>query len=105
MRAGLLRHRIVIQGVTETRDAVGGVSRSWATDATRWGSIEPVRGRELLESDSVRGDVTHKIRFRYYSGLTPTNRLTHGGRTFEIVSVLNPGERDIMTEVLAKEEV
>ena len=49
--AGNLRHRVAVQTATETKDAEGGVVFSWATDNTRWASIEWESGEEGIDAD------------------------------------------------------
>lgn len=92
MEFGKLRHRLVIQRRVETRDAIGGISARWATLATRWGSVEPLTGRELTYAQQVEALVTHRIEMRYFPNLAPTYRLKYGDRVFQIESVVNPGE-------------
>jgi SPP1 family predicted phage head-tail adaptor len=104
MNAGQLRHRVAIQTKTETRSARGGVVESWATAATRWGSIEPLRMREVFEAQQVDARLSHRVILRHYAGLTTQHRLTHAGRTFHIHAVRNLDERDVLTEVLCMEQ-
>lgn len=104
MQAGKLRHRIAIQSATETRDAHGGITRTWATAATRWGSIEPLRMREIFEGQQVEPRLSHMITLRHYEGLDSSYRLLLGARIFNIHSVRNIDERDHKHEVLAMEQ-
>ena len=75
MRTGKLRHRFQIQAATETRAADGDVIRTWATAATRWGGIRPLRGVELFEAQQVQAREYFEVRLRYYDGLTTHHRL------------------------------
>ena len=79
MRAGNLRHRVQIQSVTQTRDAFGGHTNAWATDATVWGSVEPLEGKELTEAQAVNARATVRVRIRAYPGLTPKHRIVFTG--------------------------
>ena len=104
MRAGLLRHRLILQKRNEaTRDAYGDVTTSWETTETRWGSVQPLRGRELLEANKQDGRLTHKIITRYITTITPDMRFIFGSRTFNITSAVRVNERDIMMEIYAQE--
>lgn len=103
--AGRLRHRITIQSATEAQDAHGGTTRTWADVATVWGSIEPLRGREFMNAQQLQSEVTHRVQLRYYAGVTTAYRLRFGTRLFNIVSVLNPSERNIELEIMAVESV
>ena len=110
MQAGKLRHRIRIQQKTEARSTTGQVTNAgWALVAKRWGSITPLRGREFMEAQQISSDVTHRVRMRYYRGLTSDHRLKvildGTDRTFHISQVLNRDERDREHEIMAKEAV
>lgn len=97
-----MRHRVEIQTVVETRDAHGGVSRTWNTDAIRWASIEPLTGREYFQAAQINSAITHKVIMRDYA-LTPKQRLVYDSRTFEIQSVKNIVELGAQIEVLCTE--
>ena len=89
MEAGKLRNQIAIQAKTATTDSYGGPVESWSTFATVWASIEPLQGRELVNAQSVFAETTVKITMRYLSGVTTAHRITHGGKIYNIQSVLN----------------
>lgn len=103
MRTGLLRHRIEIQEQAQTRDAGNQVIRKWSTVFTRWGEILPLRGQERVEAEQVKSKTTVKIRLRYCAALTTQHRLKHGGKFYNIESVINVGEREIIHEINAVE--
>lgn len=106
MRAGRLRHRLVIKSLTETRDADGAISTVWTTTvATIWGRVEPLTGREFSEVAASGAETTHKIRIRHFAGLTRKHRLLFGSRVFAIESVMDVDERDREMIVMCKEEV
>ena len=109
MRAGSLRHPVTIQSATETRDAAGGVTKTWADVSDRWAEVKPISGREYLNADRVRADITHVIVIRNYSGLTSKHRIkfTDNGSTryFNIESVRDMEERDRMMQLFCKEDV
>ncbi len=105
MRAGPLRHRVQIQTVTETVDAIGGISPVWATTATLWAAVEPLRGDERATQQQIDAAVTHRVRMRHGTDISPKDRLVHLGRTFDIASVLNVGERDKQLEIMCSEQI
>ena len=105
MRAGALRHKIVIQEPTETQDSVGGPDATWSTFATVWASIEPLNGRELFAAQQINAEITARIRIRYLSGVIPKMRVSFGERIFEILSVINLEERNREMELMVKEDV
>lgn len=94
MQLGKLRHKIVIQQPTETRNISGYPSVAWSTYKTVWASIMPMQGRETTIADQTGGDITHEVHLHYESGYTPKMRVKWGSRYFEIRSVINLEERD-----------
>ncbi len=50
-------------------------------------------GREFWQAKQLNSEITGIMRVRYLSGILPTMRVTFGNRTFEVVSVTDPGER------------
>lgn len=103
MQIGKLRHRIVIEDLTEGRDAQGGIDRSYPTLTTVWGNVRPLRGRELFNAQQVKDQVTHEITIRFQSVVTAVMRLQHRSRTFNILSVVDVDERLRQTTILAEE--
>ena len=62
-----------------------------------------MNGRELLNAQQISAEITTRVRIRYNSSVTSEHRVVIGGRTLEIVSVINPAERDITQHLLCKE--
>lgn len=101
MRAGRLRHYITIQTVTITNDV-----ESWAdTHANVPASIEPLRGREFWESQTVSAETAYRVTIRYRSGVLPTMRVKWGTRIFRINAVLNIEERNRELHLMCVEVV
>jgi len=103
MRAGKLRHRIIIQMPTETRDSFGGVTVVWNTFAIVSGSVEPLRGQELWAAQAQQARVNTRIRIRYLAGITSKMRVLYGVRIYLIDSVIDPEERHIEMQLMAEE--
>ena len=109
MRAGTLRHTIAIQERTETSDGMGGSTEAW-TDVAGMGSVPaaiwPMRGVERLDAMKLEFKEPRKIRIRYRSGIDTANRIywSDKGKTFNIVSINNPDERNIYLEMICTEE-
>ena len=103
-RIGKWRHQIAIQSLARAaRTATGSEVESWGTDATRWGSVEPLAGKETISGEKVQGEATHKIVMRYYAGMKSEFRLVHNSRNFEITSIVNVMEKEKLHVILAKE--
>lgn len=109
MRAGNLRHRITFQTATETRDAQGGVTKTWADVVTVWADIMPINAREYMKADQVRADITHQITIREYPGINTKQRISWDDagttRYFHIESVIDLHERHRTIQLMCKETI
>lgn len=81
--------------------------KSWATAATRWGSIEPLNGREFFNAEKVQANATHRVRMRYDSSaeITPKDRLLWESRAFNVIHVAKKREIDHELEIMVEEVV
>jgi SPP1 family predicted phage head-tail adaptor len=86
MRAGLLRHRVILQRATMTRDEAGQEIADWQPYATVWAEAEPLRGRELLAAQQAQAEVTTRFRIRYRPDVLPTDRVVWDGAVYAITS-------------------
>lgn len=105
MRAGQLRHRLVIESAATTSDAQGGVTTIWTTFDTLWAKIEPMTGAELLQAQALQSSTSHRITIRYRSGILASMRGRFGARIFNFRSILNMDEKNQTIEILADEGV
>ena len=106
MRAGKLRHYVIIQSILEElQDDYGGATKTWQTHATVWASIDPLRGQEAMVAKQTQSSANYRIRVRHCVGLTPHMRVLWGTRIFNIVEVLNTNERNFQMELMAQEIV
>jgi SPP1 family predicted phage head-tail adaptor len=105
MNIGKLRHRIAIEQVTETQDTDGAVIETWSVFAVAQASIEPISGREYIAAQSTQAEVTHRIRLRYLSGVTPKMRVNCNSRIFDILSAINVGERNRELQLMCRENI
>lgn len=101
--AGDLRRRVSIETYTTTRDSIGGETKTAATLATVWASIEPLFGMEIKEAGRILSDVTHQIVIRYRADVTAKMRVVYGSRKFDIFSVQHDEESQRMTYLDCKE--
>lgn len=102
MKAGDLRHRIIIQQLAEAENDMGDIVQVWTDFATVRASVEPLTGREYLSAQQVTSETSGRIRMRYKAGVMATMRVLFGGRTYRILSVINPEERNIELELMTK---
>jgi len=101
---GKMRERVTIERATATRNSIGESVQTWSTFAERWASVEGLSSREVLQSGQQQTEVSHRVRMRYLPGLAQTMRLKWRGRTLEITSLLEHGNRT-EHELLCVEDV
>jgi SPP1 family predicted phage head-tail adaptor len=105
MRAGKLRHQIVIQNMIESHNSYAEVETSWVDYATVYAAIEPIQGREFFAALQVNAETTVRIRIRYLSGVTKKSRVTFEGRIYNIQSIIDADERHREMQLMCSEGV
>lgn len=103
MDIGKLRHRITLQEYTTTKDSYGAEIESWADKVSVFASIEPLSGREYFKAQQINAEVTTSITIRYISGVLPKMRIRLSDRYFEILSVINPEEKNRELRLMCRE--
>lgn len=103
MRAGRLRHRVTIQQKTVSQDGYGAEVITWADVATVWASVEPLRGREFLDTRREGAEVSTRIVIRYRAGIVPEMRVTFGDHVYDLLSVVHVEERARELQLMCKE--
>lgn len=112
MRAGNLRHWLVIESKTMAVDANGDRTETWASWLECWGSIATGNGREFFAAKQTIADLSHVIVIRFVAALKHDMRVKFAdpknsdtARYFNIRAVLNPDERNEMIELQCSEVV
>jgi SPP1 family predicted phage head-tail adaptor len=97
MRAGRLNHRVTIQALSGTRNAMGEVERTFTPLATVWGAVEPLRGEELTTAQKISASITTRVVMRYRTDVNAKCRIVNGAKTYGIEAVINPedGRREL----------
>ena len=107
--SGKMRHKVTFQRYDGTVDQYGDVrddvEANWKDFRSTWAAIDPVSGREFYAAEQSQSEVTHKIRCRYFSGLTSGMRILHQGKKYHIVSVIDWELRHESYLIMAKELV
>lgn len=93
MKAGDLRRRVTIQQPVESEDQFRTPAVSWEPYATVWAAVEPLSGREFIEAQNTKSELSVRIRMRYLAGVTPGMRVLYGARIFDIKVVIDLEER------------
>ena len=113
MRAGRLRHRLVLQSKVDpestspvSRDAYGGVTVAYTNEATVWGAIEPLSGRELFAQQQIQAEARVRIVLRYRSDIDETWRIKDGdGLYYNVLDVMNENSRDRQLILLCRQGI
>ena len=88
-----LRLRLTLQQEVVVADGGGGYAPSWQDFATVWAALESLNGRETDFADRLQSDVPCRFWIRYRSDVTAEVRAVVGGRSFSIVAVTDPDNR------------
>ena len=100
------RHSVEIQhDAGESKDATGAPTENWTKKYTVPAAIWPYRGKEFAADGRLISQGLTKIRMRYRSGITQAMRIVYDSRTFEIMSMVNVEERNIVLEFICKENI
>lgn len=106
MRAGKLRHEIVIEEVARTPDDYGQQIPTWSTFTATYAHIKHLRGNELLVAKQVNGDIDTEITTRWVSGLRIDMRIKaiHDSlpRYYNIVNINTLNEIEETLVILCK---
>lgn len=109
MKAGMLRHSVLIEQVTESRGGMGEVTESWAQYCSRKAGLETLGGNEAFAGGMQEQAVLrHRIRMHYDSvtaGITPKMRAVLSGRIFDIEQAFSPNELQREIHLICREVV
>ncbi|NWO07587.1 MAG: phage head closure protein [Alteromonadaceae bacterium] len=107
MNTGDFNKRITFLRFTETTNDEGFEIKEWLPVATVWSAVKTVQGREFYQAGAVQADRTARFVIRYSKRmkliLRNDLRISYGGRTFEIESIINDDERNVTFTIVTKE--
>lgn len=105
MRGGRLRKRLEYWVKRATRDAEGDQVENWVLEATCWGALEPLAGRELEAAGKEHGQLTHRIVIRVgaISKPQPQDQIRYQGRVFDLDPPQDVDERGRQWIIPARE--
>lgn len=84
---GSLDQRLVIVAPSDTPDAAGGVTRTYADAQTVWAQIVPLSAKADAGDDSVGAVVRYRITLRAGPDITTAHQLRRGTQIFLIDGV------------------
>jgi SPP1 family predicted phage head-tail adaptor len=86
IQAGRLRHRIKIQHQVDVLDSNGDVEqnmedgsvlREWVTFHECWAAIEPLSGKEFIQSQALQSAISARLVIRFIDGINAGMRALH----------------------------
>lgn len=88
--AGKLNRRIELQSKTVTRDAMGGESITWTTQATVWAKVSALSGRALIAAQQAQSEITAAITVRQSAavGIADDWRIVHGADIYTLHAII-----------------
>lgn len=101
--AGRLRDRAEFLRAAVTVDALGGQSKDFSPLFSAWGHLAEQSGREAMQSGEVRSTRTAVLTVRKMTdaeGVTPDDRVTVRGTTWNIRAVSQPDVRGKWLEMV-----
>jgi SPP1 family predicted phage head-tail adaptor len=102
--AGSLDRRITLERATATQASPSGEQLlTWAEETTIWAEVQPLSGGELFRAQQLEAKADTRFRVRYRTDITPDEklRISYGGRTYDIRSVVELGRREGL-EIIAQ---
>ena len=117
MRAGRLRHRLIFEESVEVESTSGSgeMIKTWNEVGTRWGSVDPLSGKELFTAQQTSSRVSHRItiRNRPPAHTQPPAQLririagpaSNPAVVYHPIASLNWESRNIESTILAEEKV
>lgn len=106
MNFSKLRHRVtLLRPSGAVKNSMNEDVPSYVPVKTVWACVQPMTGKEYAEAQKIRAETTYKIAMRHFPGLLPDMRLEYKGRRFDIISVLNLGEKNEEMQLVAVEAV
>lgn len=87
---GAMRHRLTVQTGSTTMDALGGQSgKTYTSQETVWGRVEPLVGTERGIVGQVQATQGYRVTLHYRTDIKTADRLAWGARTLEVLSAAN----------------
>jgi SPP1 family predicted phage head-tail adaptor len=97
------KHRISIERNVLTDDGAGGFSEAWTVVDELWGAVSPIQAWQQYRNASVGVDTSHHIKVHGRAEILETDRLLFKDRVFEILTIEDIQEREILKLITCKE--
>ena len=105
MNTGAMRHKIIIEALTETRNSSGGEKFLWQKVCDVQSEIIPLSGRALFAAQQNHSEVTGIIKMRFRADITAKMRAVYNNKIYSIHAPINVGERNKELHLMVSEGV
>ena len=105
MDIGRLNKRITFMRYEEKDNEYGETEQILVPYKKVWASVEPTVGKEYLEAQRIRNELTYKIYTRYFPDLDADMIINFKNRKFKIESLINYREDGEMLQFVCVEVV
>ena len=105
MDIGRLNKRVTFCRYSEEENELKQLRQQLKPIKTVWATVEPKSGREYIEADKERPELTYIITVKYQKDITPDMFIQFKGRLFNIKSIRNIREADEMLEISCTEKI
>jgi SPP1 family predicted phage head-tail adaptor len=68
-----------------------------------WASVSPIKGREFWQAEQIQSNVTTRIEFDFFPGITRSMRIYYSNRIFKIVAVIDVNEMHRTLQLMCEE--
>ena len=99
----ILNKRVTVQQNVETDNDRGGLTETWENVGTYWAEIKPLFAKQVFEYRSLNVHATHQIKVRAAVQVGEDDRILYGSRVFEVLTVENESEGEVVKWVICKE--
>jgi SPP1 family predicted phage head-tail adaptor len=103
IRAGRLKHRVIIQSPVVAKGAAGGEVITWVHFRTVYAGVEPRTAKQIFTSAQLVSEISHVVIIRFIPGLSVKQRILYGTRIFEIKNTIDVEEKHERIEIHCKE--
>lgn len=103
MKLGNLTHQVIVEVLTGRTIEGGEVVEEYVAAFPHNVSLEPLTHSERIRGAAVANDTTHRVTCHYHAAINSRCRFRYGSRIFDIVSIINKGERNREFDITVKE--
>lgn len=98
------RHRIALRNNIQTRNPDGSINITKIVSKECWAAIYPISSKQVFEYKSINIEASHLIKIRGKIEISEnTQDFLFKNREFEILTVENLQERNIISIIMCKE--